>query len=364
MGTSETMGTSGTETSSAGDEDIVRGDGNVVPGDVVLFPSAARVSVTARDGAVVLGCGVRSGFPDGQRRGSARGARNGRRRVTAAPRGRSARVSREAIGAYPRTHSSAVRLDGPRAPRRDAGTRPARGVVDTETGGDRRGLTSGTRRARAKRDVLSRSARSCASTVARSERGRRACAGGGEPGRGVGAGLSADGSRRGERFSAASARAKNVGVAETPRRARARTQSVGGRARGHSRRDAWKRSRSESTNALATPRTSRRRPRSGDVRRGSRTDGRTDSSRSYCWYRRNFLLRYQRTLISARARCPPSDGISGGGRAAARAGPKQRARRRGRPARSAATPFEMIARQLARGGRAAAAEAMRPDRGP
>ena len=269
-----------------GDGNVVSGDGNVVSGDVVLFPSAARVYVTARDGAnpSVRGCG----FPDGQF-WSARGRVTGRRRVTTAPRGRSARVSREAIGAYPRTHSSSG-ASGRSA--RAGGTR----------GRDPRAVSSTPRRAataagclrdapaRAKRDVLSRSARSCASTVARSERGRRACAGGVTEGRGVGAGVSADGSRRGERFSEASARAKNVGEAETPRRARARTRASGRRRGGHARRDASKRSRSESTNALATPRTSRRRPAKWRCASGSRTDGLHDSSRSYCWYRSNFCF--------------------------------------------------------------------------
>ena len=71
---------------------------------------------------------------------------------------------------------------------------------------------------------------------------------------------------------------------------------------------------------------------------------------------KQFLLRYQRTLISARARTSPIGRDIWGRERRGVPGPKHRARRRGRPARSAATPFEMISRQLARCGRAAAAE--------
>ena len=128
-----------------GDEDIVLGDGNVVPGDVVLFPSATRVYVTARDGAnpSVRGCG----FPDGQV-WSARGARNGE----ASGDDGAAGTLRVGIEGGDRCVSADAQLKRcvwtVRARGRDAGTRPARGVVDTETGGDRRGMPQGRARAR------------------------------------------------------------------------------------------------------------------------------------------------------------------------------------------------------------------------
>ena len=268
MGTSGTLGTEtsspGTETSSSGTETSSPGTETSSLGTWFSF-HPPRVCTSPRGtGPTPPFAGV--GFRTGSF-GLLGGRVTGRRRVTTAPRGRSARVSREAIGAYPRTHSSSG-ASGRSA--RAGGTR----------GRDPRAVSSTPRRAataagclrdapaRAKRDVLSRSARSCASTVARSERGRRACAGGVTEGRGVGAGVSADGSRRGERFSEASAREKNVGEAETPRRARARTRASGGDGAGGMRvatrrndREASRRTRWRLRERRAVA------PRSGDVRR-------------------------------------------------------------------------------------------------
>ena len=186
--------------------------------------------------------------------------------------------------------AQAVRLDGPRARGRDAGTRPARGVVDTETGGDRRGMPQGRARARETGRALAIGA------VVRVNGGAKRTWKTRLRGRGDRGARGGRGRQRG-RIATRRAFFRGIGTREERRRSRnaetrARAhQSVGGRRRGgHARRDASKRSRSESTNALATPRTLRRRPAKWRCASGSRTDGLHDSSRSYCWYRSNFCF--------------------------------------------------------------------------
>ena len=341
MGTSGTLGTSGTETSSRG-RNVVRGRKRRLRGRGSLS-SAARVCVTARDGATprLAGVGFRTGSfgLSGARNGEASGDDGAAGTLRAGIGERSVRIRGRT--------AQAVRLDGPRA--RAGRGRDPRAVVDTETGGDRRGMPQGRARARAKRDVLSRSARSCASTVARSERGRRACAGGVTEGRGVGAGVSADGSRRGERFSERSARAKNVGEAKR-RDARARARRRGRRRGACTRRDASKRSRSESTNALALRERCAVAPR-WRCASGSRTDG-PATRRARIAGIKQFLLRASEANPASSR--PPSDGISGRNAAACR--PKAPARRRGRRGRRDAVRDDLeTARALLPGRRSGGA---------